>query len=122
MTQTALAKKTRQAYYGILVTTGTRKGFSGLDREAGVFLVAQAGVLALALLCPPLAPWLINPPLICGRILLGWACKVTEDLPRYRDHAGQYGEEYTQNRASKSKAPRQMCGRWQVVALSQRLQ
>ena len=51
VTQTALAKKTRQAYYGILVTTGTRKGFSGLDREAGVFLVAQAGVLALALLC-----------------------------------------------------------------------
>jgi len=49
--QTALAKKTRQANYGILVTTGTRRGFSGLDQEAGIFLVAQAGVLTLARLC-----------------------------------------------------------------------
>jgi hypothetical protein len=49
--QTRLAKKTRQAHYGILVTTGTRKGFSGLDQEGGIFLVAQAGVLTLALLC-----------------------------------------------------------------------
>jgi hypothetical protein len=49
--QTALAKKTRQANYGILVTTGTRKGFSGLDQETGIFLVAQAGVLTLARLC-----------------------------------------------------------------------
>lgn len=49
--QTALAKKTRQASYAILVTTGTRKGFSGLDRETGIFLVAQAGVLTLARLC-----------------------------------------------------------------------
>lgn len=46
--QTALAKKTRQADYGILVTTGTRKGFSGLDQESGVFIVAQAGVLTFA--------------------------------------------------------------------------
>jgi hypothetical protein len=49
--QTALAKKTRQANYGILVTTGTRKGFSGLDQESGVFIVAQAGVLTLARIC-----------------------------------------------------------------------
>lgn len=49
--QTALAKKTRNADYGILVTTGTRRGFSGLDQEAGVFLVAQAGVLTLARIC-----------------------------------------------------------------------
>jgi hypothetical protein len=49
--QTSLAKKTRQADYGILVTTGTRKGFSGLDQEAGIFLVAQAGVLTLARIC-----------------------------------------------------------------------
>ncbi len=51
MAQTSLAKKTRQAYYGILVTTGTRKGFCGLDQESGIFLVAQAGVLTLARLC-----------------------------------------------------------------------
>lgn len=49
--QTSLAKKTRQANYGILVTTGTRKGFSGLDQEAGIFIVAQAGVLTLARIC-----------------------------------------------------------------------
>lgn len=49
--QTALAKKTRQANYGILVTTGTRKGFSGLAQEDGVFIVAQSGVLTLARIC-----------------------------------------------------------------------
>ena len=49
--QTALAKKTREATYGILVTTGTRKGFSGLDRESDVFIVSQAGVLTLARIC-----------------------------------------------------------------------
>jgi hypothetical protein len=30
ISQTAMAKRTRQASYGILVTTGTRKGFSGI--------------------------------------------------------------------------------------------
>jgi Zn-finger nucleic acid-binding protein/uncharacterized protein YbaR (Trm112 family) len=49
--QTALAKKTRQANYGILVTTGKRKGFSGLDQDLGIFLVVQAGVLTLARIC-----------------------------------------------------------------------
>jgi len=49
--QTTLAKKTRNADYGILVTTGTRKGFSGLAQEDGVFIVAQAGVLTLARIC-----------------------------------------------------------------------
>jgi hypothetical protein len=49
--QTALAKKTRQADYGILVTTGKRKGFSGLDQDSGIFLVAQAAVLTLARIC-----------------------------------------------------------------------
>ena len=51
ISQTALAKKTRQANYGILVTTGTRKGFSGLGQESGVFIIAQAGVLTLARIC-----------------------------------------------------------------------
>jgi hypothetical protein len=49
--QTALAKKTRHASYGILVTTGRRKGFSGLDQDSGIFIVAQAGVLTLARIC-----------------------------------------------------------------------
>ena len=49
--QTALAKKTRGADYAILVTSGTRKKFSGLDQESGVFIVAPTGVLTLARLC-----------------------------------------------------------------------
>lgn len=50
--QTCDAKKTRQASYGIiLVTTGARKGFSGLDQDSGIFVVAQAGVLTLARIC-----------------------------------------------------------------------
>ncbi len=49
--QTCNAKKTRQASYAILVTTGSRKGFSGLDQDSGIFVVAQAGVLTLARIC-----------------------------------------------------------------------
>lgn len=49
--QTALAKKTRHADYGILVTTGTRKKFSGLDQDTGIFIVSQSGVLTLARIC-----------------------------------------------------------------------
>lgn len=49
--QTAEAKKTRQANYAILVSTGTRKGFGGLDQDSGIFIVAQAGVLTLARIC-----------------------------------------------------------------------
>lgn len=49
--QAARDKKTRNANYGILVTTGTRSGFSGLDQESGIFIVAQAGVLTLSKLC-----------------------------------------------------------------------
>lgn len=48
ISQTSLAKKTRNADYGILVTTGTRKGFSGLDQDSGIFIVSQLGVLTLA--------------------------------------------------------------------------
>lgn len=51
ISQTALARKTRNAYCGILVTTGTRKGFSGLGQESGILIVAQAGVLTLAHIC-----------------------------------------------------------------------
>lgn len=49
--QTALAKKTRHADYGILVTTGTRKRFAGLDQDSGIFIVAQSGVITLAYIC-----------------------------------------------------------------------
>ena len=49
--QTARAKAARRADYAILVTTGIRKGFSGLDHESGIFIVAQAGVLTLARIC-----------------------------------------------------------------------
>lgn len=49
--QTANAKKTRHADYAILVTTGTRRHFSGLDQESGVFIVSQSGALPLAGIC-----------------------------------------------------------------------
>jgi hypothetical protein len=49
--QTALAKKTRNANYGILVTTGARKGFSGLAKDSGILVVAQTAVLTLARIC-----------------------------------------------------------------------
>lgn len=49
--QTVLAKKTRGADYAILVTTGTRRGFAGLDQDQGAFLVSPSGVLTLARLC-----------------------------------------------------------------------
>lgn len=49
--QAALAKKTREAHFAILITTGTRRGFTGLANENGVLIVAPAGVVALAHLC-----------------------------------------------------------------------
>ncbi len=49
--QTSLAKKTRNADYGILVTTGTRKRFAGLEQDSGIFIVSQSGVLTLARIC-----------------------------------------------------------------------
>lgn len=46
-------KKTREADFALLVTTGRRRqrAFGGLDRENGVLIVAQAGVLTLAKIC-----------------------------------------------------------------------
>ena len=49
--QTVLAKRTRNAHFAILVTTGKRKGFSGLDQEEGVFIVAPGGVHTIASVC-----------------------------------------------------------------------
>ncbi len=52
--QAALAKKTREAHFAVLVTTGTRRGrkaFSGLSSEGGVLIVAPLGVVPLAHLC-----------------------------------------------------------------------
>ncbi len=46
--QTAQAKMSRHAQFAVLVTSGTRPGFSGLDKMSGVIIVAPAGVLALA--------------------------------------------------------------------------
>lgn len=49
--QAALAKKTREAHFAILVTTGSRKGFTGLAKEDNVLIVAPLGVIPLAHLC-----------------------------------------------------------------------
>jgi len=49
--QAAQAKRTREAHFAILVTTGTRKGFTGLAKEDNVLIVAPLGVVPLAHLC-----------------------------------------------------------------------
>ncbi len=49
--QAATAKKAREAHFAILVTTGTRKGFTGLAQEDSVLIVAPLGVIPLARLC-----------------------------------------------------------------------
>jgi hypothetical protein len=42
------AKQSRDAEFAVLVTTGKRKGFSGLAHMGGVLVVAPLGVIALA--------------------------------------------------------------------------
>ncbi len=49
--QAAQAKGSREAEFAILVTTGERRGFTGLAQERGVLIVRPQGVLALAALC-----------------------------------------------------------------------
>ena len=49
--QAADAKKSREAHFAILVTTGTRKKFTGLAHEDGVLIVTPLGVVPLAHLC-----------------------------------------------------------------------
>lgn len=45
--QAAQAKMTRRAQFAVLVTCGTKRGFSGFTEMAGVLVVAPAGVLAV---------------------------------------------------------------------------
>ena len=49
--QAALAKKSREAHFAILVTTGVKKRFAGLTKEDDVLIVAPLGVIPLAHLC-----------------------------------------------------------------------
>jgi hypothetical protein len=49
--QAAEAKRIREAHFAILITTGTKKGFTGLGREGNVLIVAPLGVVPLAYLC-----------------------------------------------------------------------
>jgi hypothetical protein len=48
--QTAQAKMSRRAEFAVLVTSGTKTGFSGLTEMSGVLIVAPAGALPLAAL------------------------------------------------------------------------
>lgn len=48
--QTQRALRERCAHYAVLVTTGTRRGFSGLGRDGDVVIVSPLGVIALATL------------------------------------------------------------------------
>jgi hypothetical protein len=45
--QVERAGREREADYAVLVTTGTRRGFTGLSRERDVLIVAPLGVIAL---------------------------------------------------------------------------
>ena len=42
------AKQTRKAHFAVLVTTGTRKGFTGLSQDRGVLIVSPLGTIPLA--------------------------------------------------------------------------
>jgi len=46
--QAAQAKMSRHAQFAVLVTSGTRRGFSGLDEEFGVVIISPAGVIPMA--------------------------------------------------------------------------
>jgi hypothetical protein len=46
--QAAKARMSRHAEFAVLVCSGTKRGFNGLDEMYGVLIVAPAGVLALA--------------------------------------------------------------------------
>lgn len=45
--QTYEAKQEREADFAVLVTTGKRKGFAGIDEDEGILIVAPLGVLPL---------------------------------------------------------------------------
>ena len=46
--QTYLAKQSREADFAVLVTTGQKKGFSGLAQTSGVLVVSPLGAIPLA--------------------------------------------------------------------------
>lgn len=48
--QTARAKASRRADFAVLVTTGKRKGFTGLSEIGGILIVSPLGVVALVAL------------------------------------------------------------------------
>jgi hypothetical protein len=72
------AKQGREADFAVLVTTGKRKGFGGIDEEDGVVIVGPLGVLALASL---LRQYLIR--LYRARLTDGERSKAAEELVKY---------------------------------------
>ena len=46
--QTSRAKQMREADFGVLVTTGAKKGFSGFTQVSGIIVIAPPGIVALA--------------------------------------------------------------------------
>lgn len=46
--QAHVAKQTRKAHFAVLVTTGKRRGFTGLCMDRGVLVVSPLGTIALA--------------------------------------------------------------------------
>ncbi len=72
------AKQDREADFAVLVTTGSRKGFDGIDEEDGVVIVGPLGVIPLAAL---LRQYLIR--LFHARLTGAERAKAAEELVRY---------------------------------------
>ncbi len=72
------AKQGREADFAVLVTTGRRKGFGGIDEEDGVVIVGPLGVIPLAAL---LRQYLIR--LLHARLTGAERAKAAEELVRY---------------------------------------
>ncbi len=76
--QTYEAKQGREADFAVLVSTGSRKGFGGIDEEDGVIIVGPLGVIPLAAL---LRQYLIR--LLHARLTGAERAKAAEELVRY---------------------------------------
>jgi len=72
------AKQDREADFAVLVTTGKRKGFSGIDEEDGVLIVAPLGVMPLVRL---LRQYLIQ--LFHARLTEDERAKAAQHLVKY---------------------------------------
>jgi hypothetical protein len=76
--QTHAAKQLREADFAVLITTGEKKGFSGLAKTSGVMIVAPLGTIPLAAL---LRLHLIE--MLRAKIAKGERAKIANKMVRY---------------------------------------